>query len=284
MLDDPLLLVQTLLKEALALAAVMNNAYTATTISSSMDWQGGVYSSGDAVVEIKDGDDESDNDDDDDDNDDDDEVLDSSNLQSSRRFVRFLDGVSLLKLVDPNALTNIKAARSRMRRQRTRETTPKSTTDGADDEKYKDAGAEEIDGKGRKEEEEEEEEEACEEEDMEKEEEEDDEDEEVVEEEEEVRKCFFLNLYHLMTAHAQMLFGPPANYLQFVKFLHRSCYELGTCCCSGYTSGYASGMLSSGNQAGYGDGGGGGEVLSIAELEHGVLRSAMSPPDQVKTE
>ena len=170
-----------------------------------------------------------------------------------------------------------------MRRQRTRETTPKSTTDGADDEKYKDAGAEEIDGKGRKEEEEEEEE-ACEEEDMEKEEEEDDEDEGEVEEEEEVRKCFFLNLHHLITAHAQMLFGPPANYLQFVKFLHRSCYELGTCCCSGYTSGYASGMLSSGNQAGYGDGGGGGEVLSIAELEHGVLRSAMSPPDQVKTE
>ena len=89
---------------------------------------------------------------------------------------------------------------------------------------------------------------------------EDEDDEEDDEEEEEARrKCFFLNLYHLMVAHAQLLFGPPDNYLQLVKFFNRSCYELG----------------------GGPNGSGGQDVLSLAELEHGVLRSPMSPPDQV---
>ena len=63
----------------------------------------------------------------------------------------------------------------------------------------------------------------------------------------------FLNLYHLMVAHAQLLFGPD-NYLQLVKFFNRSCYELG----------------------GGPNGSGGQDVLSLAELEHGVLRSPVT--------
>lgn len=60
--------------------------------------------------------------------------------------------------------------------------------------------------------------------------------------------AFFLNLYHLMVVHAGMIFGTPDSLVQVTKFVNRMCYELD------------------------------GDILSIAEVEHGVLRAGMSAP------
>ena len=82
--------------------------------------------------------------------------------------------------------------------------------------------------------------------------------------------AFFLNLYHVMLTHGILVFGPPDSIIQVhahpslnsvevtllrlsayqvTKFYNRMCYEVA------------------------------GDVYSICELEHGVLRAAMSNPD-----
>jgi len=42
----------------------------------------------------------------------------------------------------------------------------------------------------------------------------------------ESRQAFFLNLYHLMTAHAQLLFGPPDSFIGLAKTSSKVCYEV----------------------------------------------------------
>jgi len=65
------------------------------------------------------------------------------------------------------------------------------------------------------------------------------------------RLCFCLNLYHLMVAHAQLVFGTADNFIALAKAMNRACYQIGP------------------------------DVVSIAEMEHGVLRANMAPPDQL---
>lgn len=67
------------------------------------------------------------------------------------------------------------------------------------------------------------------------------------------RKAFFVNLYHLMVVHACLLVGPPRSASKFVRFFTTMSYE-----CAG-------------------------ELFSLAELEHNILRASMRPPNGVLT-
>lgn len=60
--------------------------------------------------------------------------------------------------------------------------------------------------------------------------------------------AFLLNLYHLMILHSYFLFGPPSTSLRWASYFTTLCYEIN------------------------------GEVVSIAELEHNVLRARMGAP------
>ncbi|CAM9249016.1 unnamed protein product, partial [Hapterophycus canaliculatus] len=60
----------------------------------------------------------------------------------------------------------------------------------------------------------------------------------------------FLNLYHVMLLHAFFILGPPGSPLRVASYFTTLCYEVG------------------------------GDVLSLADLEHGVLRAKTSQPKQ----
>eukprot|EP00903_Cladosiphon_okamuranus_P011548 g10871.t1 len=62
--------------------------------------------------------------------------------------------------------------------------------------------------------------------------------------------ALFLNLYHVMLLHAFFILGPPGSPLRVASYFTTLCYEVG------------------------------GDVLSMADLEHCVLRAKMSQPKQ----
>ncbi|KAG5177879.1 hypothetical protein JKP88DRAFT_129807, partial [Tribonema minus] len=64
------------------------------------------------------------------------------------------------------------------------------------------------------------------------------------------RLALFLNLYHLMVLHAYLLVGPPGGAIKWSSYLSGLSYEIG------------------------------GDVLSLAELEHCVIRAAAAPAKQ----
>lgn len=65
---------------------------------------------------------------------------------------------------------------------------------------------------------------------------------------ENVRLAFYLNLYHLMITHAYLVVGPPDSSLKWLNYYNNIAYEVGD------------------------------DVFSITELEHCIIRSAMSKP------
>jgi hypothetical protein len=69
---------------------------------------------------------------------------------------------------------------------------------------------------------------------------------------EEEKMCFAINLYHALRLHARYLIGQPQTLLGWALFNSRTCYAVGC--------------------------GADAIVLSLAELEHCVLRKPMSPP------
>lgn len=62
------------------------------------------------------------------------------------------------------------------------------------------------------------------------------------------RVAFFLNLYHTMIAHAFLVLSPPNNMFQFVTFFNKIAYQIND------------------------------DILSLAELEHNVIRAKMAHP------
>ena len=61
---------------------------------------------------------------------------------------------------------------------------------------------------------------------------------------------FFLNLYHIMIAHAFLVLGPPGSSLKWISFFNQSAYQVGD------------------------------DIFSLSELEHNIIRANMSPPSQ----
>ncbi|KAG5185203.1 hypothetical protein JKP88DRAFT_180632, partial [Tribonema minus] len=64
------------------------------------------------------------------------------------------------------------------------------------------------------------------------------------------RLALFLNLYHVLLMHAHLLVGPPGSALKAASYFNSLSYEVA------------------------------GDVLSLAELEHGVIRAPLSAPRQ----
>jgi len=63
--------------------------------------------------------------------------------------------------------------------------------------------------------------------------------------------AFFLNLYHLMVLHGFIVLGSPHNAASFTSFFTQVSYEVG------------------------------GDIISLAELEHQVIRASMHSPQQI---
>lgn len=68
---------------------------------------------------------------------------------------------------------------------------------------------------------------------------------------EDQKLAFFLNLYHTMVSHAQLVAGPPNSSLQWISYFNNMSYQIGD------------------------------EILSLAELEHCIIRSRMANPSQI---
>jgi hypothetical protein len=62
------------------------------------------------------------------------------------------------------------------------------------------------------------------------------------------RKCFFLNMYHLMVVHAYFILGPPNQSAKWASFFNMISYQCAD------------------------------DIFSLAELEHCILRASMSHP------